>query len=76
MQFQLAYSYFVKKKLNEAKGIFAKMKDRQNSDYYYPANYYYGFIALTQGKYPLALKSFQKVSEERRYKDLVPYYIT
>ncbi|MEO1624181.1 MAG: tetratricopeptide repeat protein [Bacteroidota bacterium] len=73
--FRTGYALFVRKKFNEAKGYFNRVKDYENK-YYYPTNYYLGMCAFFQDKYDEAIKSFRRVAKSRKYKPHVPYYIT
>jgi len=73
-KFQLAYSYFTKKKFTEAKPLFFAVKDVKEK-YFYPANYYYAFICFYNKDYNEALKGFTEVEESKVYANVVPYYI-
>ena len=73
--FKSGYCYFVKKKFSTAKSKFEKTKDVTNN-YYYPSNYYYGMTCFFDGDYDCAIKSFQLVESSRKYKPLIPYYIS
>lgn len=72
-RFQLGYCYFFKKKFDKAEGMFNIIKETQNK-YYYPANYYYGYIAYYKGNYNDALKSFNRIAETKLFGPVVPYY--
>jgi TolA-binding protein len=73
-RFELAYCYFHSKKLDEAYKLFRQTKDVTNK-YYYPSNYYYGYISYTQKKFDDALQSFEKLKESKTYEKIIPYYI-
>ncbi len=73
--FKLGYSYFVRKKFNEAEANFREVKDTP-TEYFYPANYYYGLCKFFKSDYTSAIKSFRLVERSREYKPHVPYYIT
>jgi TolA-binding protein len=73
-KFELGYSYFHTKNLDEAFKLFRQTKDVQNK-YYYPSNYYYGYISYTQKKFDEALRSFEKLKESKLYEKVIPYYI-
>ena len=73
-KFELGYSYFHTKNLDDAYRYFKETKDVQNK-YYYPSNYYYGYISYTQKKFDDALKSFEKLKESKLYEKVIPYYI-
>ncbi|MBK7443477.1 MAG: tetratricopeptide repeat protein [Bacteroidetes bacterium] len=75
-KFQYGYSLFNKKRFTEAKVMFAQLKDKPNSPYYYGSNYYYGFIQQEEGNYENALACFEIVKEITPYSSVVPYYIT
>ncbi len=73
-KFQLAYSYFTKKKFTEARPLFSSIKDIQDK-YFYPATYYYAFICFYTKDYSEALKSFTKIEDSKMYAPVIPYYI-
>ena len=73
-KFELGYSYFHTKNLDDAYRYFKETKEVQNK-YYYPSNYYYGYISYTQKKFDDALKSFEKLKESKLYEKVIPYYI-
>lgn len=72
--FQTAYSYFVSKKFDKAKGLFAEIINTKNK-YFFDANYYYGVLAYFDKQYPKALDSFQKIEKDTKYNKAIPYYI-
>jgi tetratricopeptide (TPR) repeat protein len=74
-KFELAYSYFNLKRFEEAKPLFNEIHQLPNNKYYYPANYYYGFISYRDRNYAEALKAFKLVENQEQYVGLVPYYI-
>ena len=74
-KFDLAYSYFIKKKFEEAKPLFEEIKDDKEK-YFYPANYYYAFICFYEKHYTQALKSFQAIEDSKMYAAVIPYYIS
>jgi TolA-binding protein len=73
-KFDLAYSYFIKKKFDEAKPIFRDIK-AEKGKYFYPANYYYAFICFYQKNYTEARKSFTAISDSKMYAAVIPYYM-
>lgn len=73
-KFQLAYSYFTKKKFTEAKPLFYSVKDIQDK-YFYPATYYYAFICFYTKDYDEALKNFTKIEDSKLYASVIPYYV-
>src|SRR5262249_16362157 len=72
--FHLGACYFYQKDFAKAKTFFAASKNEQN-DYYYPSNYYYGYIAYKEGNLADATKSFSIAGKSDLYKDIVPYYL-
>ncbi len=74
-KFELAYSYFNLKKFEEAKPLFNEIHQLPKNKYYYPANYYYGYISYHDKDFSEALKSFKVVENRGEYQGLVPYYI-
>ncbi len=75
IQFKKGYAYFVNKQFPRAKALFAPLKENTRSEWYYPANYYYGCCAFFEGKYDEAQKSFVRAEQSDKYKQAVPYYI-
>lgn len=73
-RFELAYAYFTMKQFDKAEPLFASIKQLASS-YTAAGNYYYGLLAYNQGNYKDALESFEKVKDEKQYKNIVPYYI-
>ena len=73
-KFKLGYCYFVKKKFKKASALFYQIKEAK-TQYYYPANYYYGITKFFDEKYDEALESFKKVQKSSRYSKIVPSYI-
>lgn len=74
-KFELAYSYFNLKQFEQAKPLFNEIHQLPTNKYYYPANYYYGFISYRDKDYAEALKAFKIVENQKQYNGLVPYYI-
>lgn len=72
--FKVGYAYFVQKKFDRAEQNFAQIKDLP-TDYFYPANYYYGLCKFFNGHYNEAIRSFRLVERSTEYKPHVPYYI-
>lgn len=75
-KFEKAYCYFNQKRFDAAKGLFDEIHQIPTHKYYFPANYYYGFIAYYQKDYAAALQSFLLVESDPSYAQVVPYYIT
>jgi tetratricopeptide (TPR) repeat protein len=76
IQFKKGYSYFVSKKFPQAKGQFANLKENTRSEWYYPANYYYGCCAFFEKRYDEAQKAFLRCEQSDKYKQSIPYYVT
>src|SRR5690606_7987088 len=66
--------YFYSKQLDDAYKLFRETKDVQNK-YYYPSNYYFGYISYTKQKFDDALRSFEKLKDSKIYEKVIPYYI-
>lgn len=75
LQFKLGYSYFYKKKYDEAKPLFHEVIQTENQ-YFVPATYYYSHLAYMDGNYQTALEGFLKISDDKMFESVVPYYIT
>jgi len=74
-KFQLAYCYFFRKKLEEAGRLFREIRNIKNK-YYYPANYYYGYIAFENKDFDDAMESFERIRDSKAYARILPYYIS
>ncbi|MBS1513289.1 MAG: tetratricopeptide repeat protein [Bacteroidetes bacterium] len=74
-KFERAYCYFNLKQFETAKPLFDEIHQLPGNKYYYPANYYYGFICYYDRQYNEALKAFKLVETKDEYKGVVPYYI-
>ncbi len=75
VQFKMGYCYFVQKEFGPAEANLKEVKDLQ-TEFFYPANYYYGLCRFFASDYPDAIKSFRLVERSQDYKAHVPYYIT
>jgi tetratricopeptide (TPR) repeat protein len=75
-KFELAYSYFNVKRFSDAKPLFNEVHQMPKNKYYYPANYYYGYINYGDKDFTEALKAFKVVENQTAYQGLVPYYIS
>ena len=73
--FKLGYSSFKLDNIEKAKKAFYEIVNIPNK-YFIPANYYYAHIAYTEGNYETALTGFQKVSNDKAFGAIAPYYIT
>ncbi len=76
IQFKKGYAYFVTKQFSRAKSAFSNLKENTRSEWYYPANYYYGCCTFFEGKYDEAAKAFTRCEQSEKYKQAVPYYLT
>lgn len=73
-KFQLAYCYFYKKRLPEAYKLFKEVRNIKNK-YYYPSNYYYGYIAFSNREYDDAMQSFDRIKDSKVYEKIIPFYV-
>ena len=76
VKFKMGYANFVKKDFAEARSHFDEVKDYDNSEYYFPTNYYLAMIAFYDGRYDDAVRGFRLVERSQQYERDVPYYIT
>ncbi|MCB0530572.1 MAG: tetratricopeptide repeat protein [Lewinellaceae bacterium] len=76
IRFKQGYSYFVTKRFSLAKAALAGIKENTSSEWYYPANYYFGCAAFFEGYYDDAAKAFVRCENSDQYSRYVPYYIT
>lgn len=74
-KFQLAYCHFYKKNLKDAQKLLKEIRNIKNK-YYYPANYYYGYIAFENKEFDDALESFNRLKDSKVYEKIIPYYIS
>lgn len=74
VRFKLGYSYFVKKRFNEAAVIFDELSYVKN-DFYYPANYYLGICQFLRSDFDDAIRSFKVVEKKAEYSPHIPYYL-
>ena len=74
-KFEKAYAHFNLKQFPEAKPLFDEIHQLPGHKYYFPANYYYGYISYHDRQYNEALKSFKLVESDEAYQGVVPYYI-
>jgi tetratricopeptide (TPR) repeat protein len=73
--FMAGYANFQKKNYSQAKSYFAKVKDRPGDNQAIAA-YYYGNIDYLQGNYKDALIEFEKIKNDKKFKTVIPVYIT
>jgi tetratricopeptide (TPR) repeat protein len=76
IQFKKGYAFFVTKQFGRAKNALGSLKENARSEWYYPANYYYGCSSFFEGRYDDAAKCFTRCEQSDKYKQAVPYYIT
>jgi tetratricopeptide (TPR) repeat protein len=74
-KFELAYCYFNNKEFNKAEPLLQSIKEVKEGKYYRAGNYYYGLLAYNQNKYRDALRSFERIQNDKDYRSVVPYYI-
>ncbi|MCY7409571.1 MAG: tetratricopeptide repeat protein [Chitinophagales bacterium] len=73
-KFESGVSYFFKKDFVKAKPFFAELKN-EKGDYYFPSNYYYGYVAYKQNDLKSATTAFKIVGQSELYSNVVPYYM-
>ncbi len=73
--FMNGYSYYKLKKNSEAKENFGKIKNNE-SDNGRMAAYYFGLISYQNGRYEEALNEFNKIKKDKKFKALLPQYIS
>ena len=74
--FKLGYCYFNRDEFAKAKQVFYEIKDRKESDYYAPTQYYYSHLSYQDGKYQTALEGFNNIKDNPGFAPIVPYYIS
>ncbi len=74
MTFMKGYSQFKTGKPDAAKETLSSIKDAGGENGTL-ASYYYGYISYDQGKYTDALKEFEKIKNEKRFRTIIPVYI-
>jgi len=75
-KFELAYCYFNSREFSKAKPLLLAIKEIEDGRYFKAANYYFGLIAYNENNYREALKSFDRIKDEKEYHNVVPYYLT
>lgn len=73
--FKLGYAHFQLNNYKSARDAFYEVKDTE-TQYASPATYYYAHIHYQDKSYQVALEHFQKLLNDARFKEVVPYYIT
>lgn len=74
-KFELAYCYFNNHQFDKAEPLLVAIREMRDGKYYMAGNYYYGLLAYNQNKYKEALKSFERIKDQKAYRNIVPYYI-
>lgn len=74
--FKLGYSYFNRDEFAKAKQAFYEIKDKKDSDYFAPTQYYYSHLSYMDGKYQTALEGFNQIKDNPGFAPIVPYYIS
>jgi TolA-binding protein len=74
--FKLGYCYFNRDEFAKAKQAFYEIKDKKDSDYYAPTQYYYSHLSYQDGKYQTALEGFNNIKDNPGFAPIVPYYIS
>jgi len=75
MNFHKGYAHFALQQFNEARPLLDAVRQIPNNPDYIDANYYYGFIVFSEGKYKEALKAFNIANTAPDYQNIVPFYI-
>lgn len=74
LNYNLAYSYLSIKDFKNSLPLFSKLADCDNM-YKVDASYYAGFIEFRNDNYENSIRFLTKISEEKKYKPIVPYLI-
>ena len=72
--YKAGYAYFMEDDYATASRLLANAKEIPGK-YWAPSNYYYAHIQYEQGEHEAALRTFERLKDERGFKDVVPYYI-
>ena len=73
-EFKTGYCYFMQKNNEKAKSYFSRLITGQ-SKYTSTALYYYAHIQYMEHEYDLALKNFEKLKDDKMFKNIVPSYV-
>lgn len=73
-KFKLGYSFM---KLGDSQKALSNFSDvaGKESEYYAPANYYLAHLNYEAKNYQTALSGFEKISDQKGFADIVPFYI-
>ncbi len=72
--FKKGYSHFMTESYATAAQLFSQISDPA-SPYYGPASYYHGHVAYLTGDYETAMSRFTRLTDDRHFGPVVPYYI-
>lgn len=72
--FKKGYCYFQNKDSEQAKSLMSKVMSGK-SKYKNSAIYYYGHIQYAEKEYELALKSFKRIENDRKFAKILPCYV-
>lgn len=73
--FKKGYAHFQLDEFDKAAKEFYEIKDTDNL-YVAAARYYYAHISYQDGKYQTASENFSKLSNNKQFGSIVPYYLT
>lgn len=73
--FKLGYANFQENNFPAARAAFYEVRN-STSQYGAPSLYYYSHIAYNEKSYQTALEGFEKLLGDKRFREVVPYYIT
>lgn len=72
--FNIGHSYFETEKYPEAKGYLSRTSKNKDK-YFYPSNYYLGYIVMLENDLDAALNYFNNVQSSKVYGPIIPLYI-
>lgn len=73
--FKLGYANFYEKSYPASKAAFFEVKEAKDQ-YGAPSLYYYSHICYLDSSYQSAVEGFERLMTDKRFKTVVPYYIT
>lgn len=73
--FKRGYAYLQTGKNEQAQQDFYQVKSTENKNQA-PATYYHAHLAYINNDYETALEDFESIRKEKKFKAIVPYYIT
>lgn len=74
MYFKKGYCYLRQEDIQKARQNFNQLRGTQTA-YTIPATYYYAHLSYLAGDYDKALTDFEKIKNERAYRNIIPLYI-